>query len=113
MTCSILSAIMASTKVVNWARKPGWRIAAKDRFAGSDGSTGAAIASLIRETINLLRRAVRPSMADQGSTAWLGATLSRFADRRLWRELARRSRTRPAQCPLRDGGAQTGNIRKS
>src|ERR1700730_10653002 len=89
MTCSILSAIIASTKVVNWARKPGWRIAAKDRFAGSDGSTGAGIASVIRATINSLRRAVRPSIADQGSTAWLGATLSRFADRRLWKEVGK------------------------
>src|SRR5579863_7200433 len=38
MTCSILSAIIANTKVTNWARNPGWRIAANERFAGAGGA---------------------------------------------------------------------------
>jgi hypothetical protein len=39
---------MASTKVENWARKPGCRIAAKDRLAGSDALTDAAFVSFIK-----------------------------------------------------------------
>lgn len=45
MTCSILSAIIAMTKVENWAWKPRCRIAAKDRFAGAGG--GSATLGLI------------------------------------------------------------------
>jgi hypothetical protein len=52
-------------------------------------------------------------MADQGSTAWLGATLSRFADRRLWKEVGKAFVHAAGATPLRDGGAQTGNTRKS
>jgi hypothetical protein len=39
---------MASTKVLNWARKPGCRIAAKDRFVDSDALTAAAFVSFIK-----------------------------------------------------------------
>jgi hypothetical protein len=38
---------MASTKVLNWARKPGCRIAAKDRLVDGDASTAAAFVSVI------------------------------------------------------------------
>src|ERR1700712_563158 len=48
MTCSILSAIMASTKVKNWARKPGWRIAAKDRLVDGGALTAADLVSIIK-----------------------------------------------------------------
>jgi hypothetical protein len=41
-----LSAIMASTKVVNCARKPGWRIAAKDRILGAGGLTPVVVSSI-------------------------------------------------------------------
>jgi len=39
----MLSAIMARTKVMNWARKPGWRIAAKDPVFGRPDVFGAHI----------------------------------------------------------------------
>lgn len=43
----MLSAIMASTKVRNWARKPGWRIAEKDRFVECEALTAMDSVSLI------------------------------------------------------------------
>src|ERR1700744_3210141 len=51
MTCSILSAIMARTKVLNWARKPGWRIAANDRLAGGAASAGIGLISFIKQPL--------------------------------------------------------------
>jgi hypothetical protein len=39
---------MASTNVMNWARKPGWRIAAKDRFADGEGLTEIDFVSLMK-----------------------------------------------------------------
>src|SRR4051794_18326543 len=48
MTCSILSAIIASTKVENCARKPRWRIAAKDRFGAGEAVAGADFVSDIK-----------------------------------------------------------------
>src|SRR5580698_6075181 len=48
MTCSILSAIIASTKVMNWARNPGCRIAANDRRADGGALAGIDWESLIR-----------------------------------------------------------------
>jgi hypothetical protein len=48
MTCSILSAIIASTKVANWARKPGWRIAAKDRLAGDAAPADTGLISFMK-----------------------------------------------------------------
>jgi hypothetical protein len=47
MTCSILSAIIARTNVTNWARKPGCRIAAKDRFAGGEGAARMGVTSFM------------------------------------------------------------------
>src|SRR5580704_5059759 len=55
MTCSMLSAIMASTKVMNWARKPGWRIAANDRFADGGPLTGTCFISFIANRQIILR----------------------------------------------------------
>src|SRR5580700_5705323 len=42
MTCSILSAIIASMPVMSAARKPPWRNAAKDCFAGALAAGGGA-----------------------------------------------------------------------
>src|ERR1700676_4063387 len=47
MTCSMLSAIIARTNVENWARKPGWRIAAKDLFVAGDALTGTGLISFM------------------------------------------------------------------
>src|SRR5665213_838740 len=55
MTCSILSAIIASTKVMNWARKPGWRIAANDRRVAGGASAGIALISLMPESSHAAR----------------------------------------------------------
>jgi hypothetical protein len=38
---------------MNWARKPGWRIAAKDRWV-DDAVTGAVLVSLIKEPLAAL-----------------------------------------------------------
>jgi hypothetical protein len=50
---------MASTKVMNWARKPGWRIAANDRFEACDAFTGIALVSLIQKTVDFAARRKR------------------------------------------------------
>jgi hypothetical protein len=61
-----LSTIIAITKVMNWARKPGWRIAAKDRFAGNDAPpVGDFISFNFVSLAGMVRPAARP-MAAQG-----------------------------------------------
>src|SRR5580704_7786151 len=72
MTCSILSAIIASTKVANWARKPGWRIAAKDRLAGGDAPAETGFISFMKNhqftgIAGRPKRGIRQREARQGS----------------------------------------------
>jgi hypothetical protein len=45
----LLSAIMAATKVMNWARTPGWRIAAKDRLINDGAVRGMDFVSLMKK----------------------------------------------------------------
>jgi hypothetical protein len=90
----MLSAIIARTKVENWARKPGWRIAAKDRFEDSDALTGTGLISFMknhqiavhvkgrigqRDARQGKRHENMPKLPD--SAAWAdGATRGAFAD---------------------------------
>src|SRR5882757_4091969 len=72
MTCSILSAIIASTKVANWARKPGWRIAAKDRLAGGEAPAETGLISFMKNhqfagVVQGSPRGIRQREARQGS----------------------------------------------
>src|SRR5215467_2187218 len=52
MTCSMLSAIIASTDVTNSARKPAWRSAAKDCFAGVDAAAACAMSFTSRSSLS-------------------------------------------------------------
>jgi hypothetical protein len=51
MTCSILSAIIASTKVPNCIRNPGCRIAAKERRAGG-GAAAVIFGSMFKRVLS-------------------------------------------------------------
>lgn len=77
MTCSILSAIMASTKVMNWARKPGCRIAAKDRLLAGGAPAAIDLVSLIknRHYAARCRSRIRHRDAGIGSSRFVSRTL--------------------------------------
>src|ERR1700690_2765207 len=53
---------------MNWARKPGWRIAANDRFADGEASAGPDLESLMRKPSFGKSRRNRKKAARPGCT---------------------------------------------
>src|SRR5579871_1592767 len=100
----MLSAIMASTKVENCARKPGWRSAAKDRPPGDDAAAWTDFISFIESDFVRVEqpRRDRPCRTTgDGSSAYSQPACGLPSDRaHTWRD-----KTKPPACFSQTGGS--------